>query len=142
MNGFLKQAANPGWWISVVVVGLLINLASDYLKPAIDKFVERFSAARKQANEKQKLSFKEDVQELLNEPSKVADLQLDVLYFNLRAVLWTVISLIINSVFSILFPLDIAFAVFPFIQALSNMGKERYCRSVLREYRKLEQLNR
>lgn len=43
MDEITKNLSSPTWWISVVLVGLLINLASAYLKPAIDRLMSILS---------------------------------------------------------------------------------------------------
>jgi hypothetical protein len=136
MDNFFKQVSDPTWWISVVVVGLLINLASDYLKPLLDRILGSFSNARKRANEKQALLFQDDLQKLVNDPSKVTDLKFDIIYFNLRTVLLIAISLAINAVLEIIFPINILFSVTPLVYALVNMNNERYYRKVLAAYEK------
>jgi len=37
MNTLTKNLADPSWWMTVVVFGILINVIAAYLKPAIDK---------------------------------------------------------------------------------------------------------
>jgi hypothetical protein len=136
MNEFVKQMSDPAWWISVVFVGLLINLASDYLKPLIDKFLGKFLAAKKRDNEKQLILFERDVQRLLDNPSKVTDLRFDILDFNLRTVLLIATSLAINSVLEIISPFNICFSIGPLLSAFVNMKNERHYRRVLSEYEK------
>jgi hypothetical protein len=46
MEPFFDQLTSPGWWISVVVVGILINLAAAYLKPVVDSVLGRLSKQR------------------------------------------------------------------------------------------------
>lgn len=43
MDEFTKLLVSPLWWLSVVVVGILINLASAYLKPRLDETFSRSS---------------------------------------------------------------------------------------------------
>jgi hypothetical protein len=51
-DGWLSEMStsllSPGWWMSVVVAGLLVNLASAYLKPIVDHMLERVSSAARQ----------------------------------------------------------------------------------------------
>ena len=49
MSRLLSDVASWYWWVSVVVVGILINLASAYLKTPIDRFLGRWSAKRRLA---------------------------------------------------------------------------------------------
>ena len=46
-NKFLADISSVYWWIAVVLVGLVINLASAYLKPVLDNFYLKHSASRK-----------------------------------------------------------------------------------------------
>jgi hypothetical protein len=46
MAEFLRDLTAPSWWLSVVVVGIAINLASAYIKPRLDERVGTFSAKR------------------------------------------------------------------------------------------------
>jgi len=43
MDELIKQLSSPGWWLSVVVAGIGINLASAYLKPLVDRVLGRTS---------------------------------------------------------------------------------------------------
>lgn len=52
MEQFLKDITSTSWWIGVVVVGIIINLISSYLKPFLDERMSKFSAEKKEALEK------------------------------------------------------------------------------------------
>ena len=52
MSGFLSAIASPSWWISVVVVGIALNLISAYAKSALDRWMAGYSTARKLRFEK------------------------------------------------------------------------------------------
>ena len=41
MSEFWLQIQTPSWWVGVVIVGILINLISDYAKPQLDKYMSR-----------------------------------------------------------------------------------------------------
>jgi hypothetical protein len=43
MSELLKNLTDTSWWITVVVFGLLVNLASAYLKPILDSHYSRLS---------------------------------------------------------------------------------------------------
>jgi hypothetical protein len=52
MSSFEKFAADLSswyWWVSVVAIGLAVNLASSYLKPTLDRLYERWSTTRQVA---------------------------------------------------------------------------------------------
>lgn len=84
-DDFLKEIAKPSWWIGIVVVGFLINLASAYAKPLIDKLLGRFWLTSKQAAERRQAFITEHVKELLQSPQLVVELKLDILIDTLRA---------------------------------------------------------
>ena len=41
MNALLEQVSSIGWWVSVVLVGVLTSLLASYLKPRIDNNFSR-----------------------------------------------------------------------------------------------------
>jgi len=38
VDDFYKNILTPSWWIGVVIVGIIINMASAYMKSLVDKF--------------------------------------------------------------------------------------------------------
>lgn len=48
---FLKSVATPEWWVSVALVGVLLNLVSRYLGKALDATVGRLSRSLTQASQ-------------------------------------------------------------------------------------------
>lgn len=64
MNDFFKGIGSLYWWLSVVVVGILINLASAYLKPKIDSYLLSFSS-RWQSYSKKRVAEENDLIEKL-----------------------------------------------------------------------------
>src|SRR5207244_9878687 len=59
------------WWVSVVVVGLILNLASSYLKLFIDKILATVSSRWRRGVERKIVEFGELVQAHLNDPMLV-----------------------------------------------------------------------
>jgi hypothetical protein len=43
MRAFLDNLKSPAWWLGIVVVGIVINLISAYLKPRFDSVLARWS---------------------------------------------------------------------------------------------------
>jgi hypothetical protein len=43
MEEFINNLSSPSWWIGVVVIGILLNLLSDYLRQSLDKGSSRIS---------------------------------------------------------------------------------------------------
>jgi hypothetical protein len=42
MKELLNDLLSLRWWVSVVIVGILVNLVSDYAKPWTDRVLSRF----------------------------------------------------------------------------------------------------
>ncbi|WP_129125907.1 hypothetical protein [Geomonas oryzae] len=47
MQDFLKNITSTSWWVGVVIVGIVINLVSSYLKPYLDEQMSKMSASKK-----------------------------------------------------------------------------------------------
>ena len=43
---FFADLQSPYWWLTAVVLALIVNIASSYLKPAIDNWEERRTSKR------------------------------------------------------------------------------------------------
>lgn len=93
-DDFLKELAKPSWWIGVVVVGFLINLASAYAKPLIDKTLGEFWLSSKEAAERKESLIIERARRLLESPLLVVELKLDILKHTLRAIFLTASAII------------------------------------------------
>jgi predicted histidine transporter YuiF (NhaC family) len=99
MTKLLSDLASLYWWVSVVLVGLLINLASAYLKPRLDSWLsqrsERASAKRASLN----AAFEASVEKLVANPTSllIAGQKLqDIQYQILSASLFVVFLLLLN----------------------------------------------
>ena len=55
MKEFLANLGSLAWWVSVVIVGILINLASAYLKSRLDSSLSRTSTRWRLRSEAQRL---------------------------------------------------------------------------------------
>jgi hypothetical protein len=67
MNDFLKDLGSAHFWLSVVLVGVLMNLASDYLKPFLDRIGSRLSEPFRRKIEKQSLAQNDRIGEMAND---------------------------------------------------------------------------
>ena len=47
MDEILRSISSPSWWLGVVVVSFIINLASAYAKPLLDRILVRISSHRR-----------------------------------------------------------------------------------------------
>ena len=93
MDELIKQLSSPIWWVSVIVAGFLVNLFAAYAKPIIDKIVSRYSKARRDRVEDHKRRLDGTIDYLLDNPSEVMDLKLDVIT--------TIMQIILSSAFAI-----------------------------------------
>ena len=69
----MEETAGGGWasWLfSAVLLGFLLNLASDYTKPYIDSLIEKFSDSRRIQNEEKKAKFHRAVERAVEDPSE------------------------------------------------------------------------
>jgi hypothetical protein len=72
MDSFSKLVADITswhWWVTVVLVGLAINLASAYLKPRTDRLFDKLSAGRREKDESRRLELHRKAEELASEPT-------------------------------------------------------------------------
>ena len=93
MKELLNDLLSLRWWVSVVIVGLLINLASDYAKPWIDNVLSRFSESRRLALKERQKHFEEAVEEVTANPVEYISLRLDLLGIRLQVILLVVLGL-------------------------------------------------
>lgn len=75
MDKFLADAATAYWWITAVAVGLVINLASAYIKEPIDRFFAATSRGWRARSEKARAERQAHVLQLARDPSLWAPLR-------------------------------------------------------------------
>ncbi len=75
MTDFHNTLFSAGWWISVVFVGLLINLVSAYIKSPIDKLGSKLSSAWRNRTERSVRRLIAAVNGAVADPSNLAHLQ-------------------------------------------------------------------
>jgi hypothetical protein len=87
------------WWVfSVVIAGIMVNLASDYLRPQLDKLWARYSESRRKASEEREKFVSSEIQKLLSSEFAVVDLKLDILFSNVRAILVAAVFIFIAQI--------------------------------------------
>jgi flagellar biosynthesis protein FlhB len=67
MNEFTNNLTSFSWWLGVVVVGLLINLVSAYLKSPIDNLGSKFSTSWRNRTLRSREKFKLDVDKAIKD---------------------------------------------------------------------------
>ena len=72
MDEILKSFSSPAWWFSAVIVALVINIISSYLKPQFDRFFSSIFISWRNRSSTAKLKYEERVRMV----SKDTDLQI------------------------------------------------------------------
>lgn len=65
MEEFSKVLSSPYWWLSAVVVGILINLVSAYIKGPIDQLLSHISVAWRTRSEKRRADYTLELNKLV-----------------------------------------------------------------------------
>ncbi len=66
METFLKNLTSPYWWVSVVIVGITINLTSIYLQKKLDSQLSNASSWWRKRSEKETRKQLQEVERLKN----------------------------------------------------------------------------
>lgn len=61
MEEVLKAIKSFYWWFSVIIVGILINLFTLFLKPKLDDFISKWSAKKRNKNKGKKLEWEKEI---------------------------------------------------------------------------------
>lgn len=95
MDGFIKDITSLYWWISVVLVGILINLFSSYSKPYTDKILSKYSSTRRE-----KVKHKEEIRLKKIEKLKSSETEKMFLYMQIsRNYLRCIVFLLFGIIF-------------------------------------------
>lgn len=65
MSDFLNNLTSISWWIGVVIVGILLNLAANYLKSPTDKLVSSISTKYQTRSKAKKAEREAKIKELV-----------------------------------------------------------------------------
>jgi hypothetical protein len=95
MKDFFFDLKSPGWWLSVVVVSFLINLASAYAKPFIDRCMAHVSGRRRKKLELVKSDLEREAKIAEQRPDGVVLVTLEELKAVLAALLCISFSILI-----------------------------------------------
>ncbi|WP_396194084.1 hypothetical protein [Flavobacterium sp.] len=107
MDDFFKEMTTLKWWISVALVGVILNIFSSYLKKIIDNFFGKISNRVKQRNLKRDHERNELIKYLKSNPNERYVLGLEELRCRIRSVTFILLSFMMTF-FSELFPQKIA----------------------------------
>ena len=95
MKDFFFDLKSPGWWLGVVVVSFLINLASAYAKPFIDRCMANVSDRRRKKLELAKSDLEREAKIAEQRPDGVVLVSLEELKAVLAALLCASFSVLL-----------------------------------------------
>jgi hypothetical protein len=94
MTELINNLSSVSWWIGVVIVGVLINLVSAYIKSPIDKLGSKLSSAWRNRSERSTRRLIAAVNAAVEDPSNLAHLQFRALSNRSKSNAWLIISCI------------------------------------------------
>jgi hypothetical protein len=110
MKEFLTNIGSVYWWVSVVVVGILINLASAYLKTRLDTSVSRASKWWRLKSNVQRAQRQKDIARLRGDSQEQLVIAISEIRHQIRAVgflVFTLIFLVFAVLITVLPPNDL-----------------------------------
>jgi len=118
MESFINQISTPSWWISVVAVGIVINLVSTYLKPTVDGGLSNISSWWRKRSEAEKDKKQKYLEKLRGNNEEQFFAATDDLRERIRA-----IHLLLIGVFVMLLPafVDLGRIARPLVLATSGL---------------------
>ena len=148
MSELLKYLASPVWWITVVVFGIIINLASDYLKPLIDRNISKvWHSYRIKVNKKSERRNRE-VQELVNNHHKQIMKRIFALSLRVHGATTFVLGIVVmflvdkfkpNELFSTIILLGLGAMIL--FAGSSNISNAHKIETIINEARGIEEEN-
>jgi len=94
MEEFFKSLTSPVWWLSVVIVGVIISVVGAYLKVWIDNFFSLLSSAWKLRVEQENLKANELLQQVQNNDRTLIMLGFEENRFRQRSMLLSISSML------------------------------------------------
>lgn len=99
MDGAPSSANEWIWWvISVVVMGILINLASSFLYPRLEKKWAENSEKRRKIIEQREKEFSDRVEKIKSDPIKILELRIGLLTNLVGGIVYGVLLMVIDDV--------------------------------------------
>jgi cytochrome c-type biogenesis protein CcmH/NrfG len=71
LDRLISDVTSWYWWLSIVLVGLAINLVSAYLKPLLDAYLDRRSASRREVRRQKEETFDKQTSLIANDPTSL-----------------------------------------------------------------------
>jgi len=64
MDEIIKNVASPAWWVSVVIVGILVSIIGAFLKDYVEEWASAVSSKLREVRKLRKEGFKQKIQRL------------------------------------------------------------------------------
>jgi hypothetical protein len=90
MDEFFRSLASPAWWLSVVIVGLLVNLLSAYLKAPLDRVWALIFVAWRERNARARSAYRSRIENLSRDENGQFHLLLEALRLRSTANSWLI----------------------------------------------------
>jgi hypothetical protein len=97
MKEFLNNLTSAGWWIGVVIVGILINLVSAYIKSKLDSRLADASTWWQKRSLAQKEKRQKEIERLNDNPHEEVMLALAGLRDRIRCTLFILLGTLIGT---------------------------------------------
>ena len=117
MESFVENLQSPAWWISVVVVGIILSVVSQYLKEVIDSSLSRISVSWRSRSEKAKANRLREIEVLRGDNHKQYLLLFEEMRNRISAGVYTILAFLI-AIFSIFMTPGTPRSVFLFVAGL------------------------
>jgi hypothetical protein len=92
VDRFLDDLSSSYWWMSVVTVGILINLVSNYLQKRLDTRLLGILSLWRGRSKVQKTRRQKELEELRNNPEKRILLAFDEMRFRIRSIWFLILA--------------------------------------------------
>lgn len=94
MEEFLKSVYSPYWWLSVVFVGLVLNIASSYIQSVLNITVGKISSKFRNYSRKSKDKRKAKINSIISGEIKYKDLRSDEMRFRFKSLMNFLVAVI------------------------------------------------
>src|SRR2546421_702947 len=102
MKDFFNNIGSIYWWLSVVAVGVLINLFSAYLKNRLDARLSKVSSWWRNRSEARKAQRLKEIDNLCDNPSEQIMMGIHELRIKMRAIFYWLFSILTYLAYSFL----------------------------------------
>jgi hypothetical protein len=122
MDGIKKLVADPAWWFTAVIIGLLASLAASYIRDAISYVASRYSAWARDRRARRLARLSYETQLLINFPTLLVAELLRCMYL---ATLFTtiLIAATLCNVMAVIRRPDLVYVIpFTFVDWPLNFG--------------------